>query len=298
MVVDDARSPAALDAAARGRNAAARLARDDDGAHGRAGQGVLAAARLARHVEQPQRIGRRAADHGGFQRFDLGQPLGARHPARRYGVRADLRRGVERRPEAQERPERERKEDPVAAVDAGAAVDRLPAVEHPLPAFRSVDPAQRLAGRGRGLVVARVTLDRLGQHRAPGRRLRLIGHQLRLGREGQRGQVPRQDERRRVDAGSFELARVEPVPAVDVAQQAREALPLVRGERRSRQALGLRCRPASAVMQRLSRRRRRSRRAACGRSAAEWRPRPAVGRPGGARRRWSGCRWRFPRRPS
>ena len=75
--------------------------------------------------------------------------------------------GLEAGPEAEERAEREREEHAIAGADARAAIDGLPAVEHPLPALVGVDPAQRPSGRGRGLAVARVALDRLGERRAP-----------------------------------------------------------------------------------------------------------------------------------
>ena len=112
---------------------------------------------------------------------------------------------------------------------------RLPAVERPLPAGVGVEPAQRTPGRRRGLVIARVGLDRLGVRAAPGRVRVLVGDQLRLRRERQAAR--RRRRRRRgagVDARAGELARVERVarrPALSISAAQPRRLPRGQGGR-------------------------------------------------------------------
>ena len=154
----------------------------------------------------------------------------AGHAAARHAVRADLTARLERGPEAEERPEREREQHPIAGLDAGRGEHRFPAVERPLPAGVGVEPAQRTPGRRGRLVIARVGADRLGVRAAPGRVRVLVGDQLRLGRAGQGGHAVSR-HRRRVDAGSRQLLRVERVAAGDARDQRLQALRLAGGER-------------------------------------------------------------------
>ena len=239
-MVDDPRPPAALDPLPGRRDAAAGLAGDDDDANRTAGRPV-APSRSARHVQQSQRVGRGAAHHRRGQGLDRGQSLPARHAAGGNRMRPDLRRRVESCPEAEERPEREGEEHAVAGRDARRAVHRLPALEHPLPGRRRIDPAQGLAGCRRRLVVARVVLQRFGQRRSPGWRRGLVGHQLGFRGERQRGQVPGECELADIDAGAGELAVVEGIPAPQSTEKSREPFRLQRLEHRARFTLAFRC---------------------------------------------------------
>ena len=146
-------------------------------------------------------------------------------------MRANLASRIERRPEAQKRSEREGEQNPIGLTHARGAIHRLPALEQPLPALVRVGPTQRAARGRRGLVVARVPLDRLGQHRAPGRVGFLVGDELRLGGQGQRDKVLRQPQRANPDPGFVQLPRVEPVATVDRGKQLPETVALTRGER-------------------------------------------------------------------
>ena len=97
--------------------------------------------------------------------------------------RAERLAGFERQPEADEWPERKRKKNPVVATHAGGAKNIAPIVDHPLPAFRRVEPAQRCATGAAGLVDARVAPGRESQVASVGRVGGVIGGEFRLGRE-------------------------------------------------------------------------------------------------------------------
>jgi hypothetical protein len=182
---------------------------------------------------EAQRVGWRAQEDGRPHGIDQREALVAGHAAAGHAVRADLARGFERGPEAEERPEREREQHAIAGLDAGRGEHRLPAVEGPLPAGVGVEPAQRTSGRRRRLVVARVGLDRLGVCAAPGRVGVLVGDQLRLRRARQGGHAVAR-HRRGVDACGRQLARVERVAAAEARDQGLQALRLVRGQGRTR----------------------------------------------------------------
>ena len=237
-MVDDARTPAALDLLAGGRNAAPRLAGHDQHPHGAVRQRRPGAPPLPGHLDQAQGVGRRAADDGRAHDVDQRQARLARHPAGGHAVGAELGPGVERGPEAEERTEGEGEQDPVVRPDPRPAVHRPPAVEHPLPALRRVQPPQGAPRRRRGLVVARVALYRIGERGPPRRRRVLVRDELRLGGQGQPGEVPRQDEIGRRDPGAPQPGRVERVAPVDGEQQPPQALGLLRGERRPGLAFG------------------------------------------------------------
>src|SRR5262249_5123383 len=97
--------------------------------------------------------------------------------------------GIERRPEAEERAERKREEQAIVGPQSCEAKHRLPAAKHGLPAGRRVEPAQRPAGRSRGLVQSAVALAWVGQRCATRRVLFLVGQQLGLTRQRQPSQI-------------------------------------------------------------------------------------------------------------
>ena len=137
------------------------------------------------------------------------QPRHAGHPAAGEDETAQPLRGLERRPKPEERPEAEREEDAVCRRGARLAVDGLPVVQHPRPALRRVEPAQRAAGAAAGLMAARVTLQWEGQVCAIRRMCELVGHQFRLRREGAvRAELSEARHARVQQARARELARV------------------------------------------------------------------------------------------
>ena len=184
---------------------------------------------LARRLGQPQGVGRRTQHDGRLVVAQEAQAGAAAHAAAGQAEAAVPPRRVEGRPEAEERPEREREEEPIARPHAGHAINGRPVVEHPGPAFRRVEPAQRSAGRAGSLAQAAVALDRVGERRAVGRMLRLVGQQLRLGGERQPGEVGRRDHAGWIDAGRRELAGVEAVGRQGLAEQSGQALALPGG---------------------------------------------------------------------
>ena len=135
VMVDDARAPALLDARARGRNAAARLA-----SHDRARARVRRPARRrpcsAAHLGQSQRVGRRAADDGGTHRR-RSAPAASGSTCRRREWRAGPSgRRPRSRPRSRgtARTKTERTRDRRQRRGRRDSTD-LPAVEHPLPAL-------------------------------------------------------------------------------------------------------------------------------------------------------------------
>ena len=141
-------------------------------------------------LRQPQRVGRRAADDG-RRRPPRSSPAACWLDMPPPGTQCRPIWQPASKPAQKPRngPNENGKNTRSPAPTRARAIDRLPAVEHPLPALVGVDPAQRPAGRRRGLAVARVALERLGQRRAPRRIRRLIGDQLRLRRQRQRREI-------------------------------------------------------------------------------------------------------------
>src|SRR6185503_6363893 len=158
---------------------------------------------------------RRAADDGGTDGFDQGEPDLTRHAATGNAMQSHLSTGFEAGPEAEEGSERKRKEHPIAEAHTRTAINGLPALEQKLPTFVGVDPAQRPSGRGRGLTVAGVALERFGESRSPWGIRGLIGVQLRLRRQRQAVEVARKLQAVERQAGVIELARVKRVAPVN-----------------------------------------------------------------------------------
>ena len=243
VMVDHPRAPALLDALPRRGDAAARLARDNHHAHAAVGQRTRApfvtpsaaatpplppppppaaahtSACSTRPSASPNRSSPAATDST------------CRRPAR-SARRSDSRPRTRSRSRETDRTRTGRRCD--RRRHARGAEHGFPAVEHPLPALVGIDPLERTAGRRRGVTVARVPLDRLGQRRAPRRVRFLIRDQLRLRRQRQPrevfGPAQRREPRQR-DARAIELARVERISAVDVDQELTEPLRLPRAQR-------------------------------------------------------------------
>jgi hypothetical protein len=106
-VVDDARAPRSFDPLAHGGHTAAGLAGHDDHPHLAAAERPAGVGVLARDLGQPQRIRRRAADHGRAGGVHRRQAHAARHAPAGHAERANPPPGLERRPEAEERAERD-----------------------------------------------------------------------------------------------------------------------------------------------------------------------------------------------
>ena len=188
VVIHHARPiPARADPLAHRGHAAAGLAGDDDRADL---GGAEIDAFLARHVEQTQCVGGRAAEHFGAVLDHRSQACRAAQPATRQAQAAVLRRSFKRRPETEERPERKREINARARLDSGGGVDALPVAEHPLPALVRVEDRQRATGRAAGLAEARVGGAGKGEIRSVGRMRGLVGDQLQLVGEGHaRGEI-------------------------------------------------------------------------------------------------------------
>ena len=249
-MVDHARAPGLLDALARRRDAAARLARHDQHAHRALAQRDALG---RRDLGEVQRVGRRAADDGRADAREQRQPQRARHAAARHAERADLRAGVEGRPEAEEGPERERKEDAVARAHArrrGRPPSSTRAATASSRWCRSSAAAGRWSTRSGSSACSASSGSR--ERRAPGRVRGLVGDELGLGRERQPLEVAREAQRSRAHARRLELARVEGVAPWSRSRSAGEPLALQRAER--------------VALERLLR--RQARRDAHGRSAA------------------------------
>ena len=142
-VVEDAGAPGRLDAAARGRDAAARLAGHDDRPHRRTRQ---VDAFLAGRLRQPQGVGRRTEHDGRLVVAEKPQAGGAAHAAAGQAEAAVARGGVEGGPEAEERPEREREKQPFAGPDAASCDKSPPSCRASRSSFRPC-PASAAAGR-------------------------------------------------------------------------------------------------------------------------------------------------------
>ena len=229
-MVDHARAPALLDAAARGGDAAARLAGDDQDAHAALATAERPSARRAPRRDAARRSACsrrrwRRASRISDRRIGLDMPPPG-CSARRSGEPASK---ADQKP--RKGPNENGKKTRSPGPTRGGAVDGFPALEHPLPALAGVDPAQRLAGRGRRLAVARVVGERLAERRAPGRVRRLVGHEFALGGEGQGFEVPRKPQRLDPPAGALELARVEGIAPLELAEKGLEPLALQRAER-------------------------------------------------------------------
>src|SRR5262249_26743926 len=166
-------------------------------------------------------VGRRTQDNRRFVVEQETQPGGAAHAAARQPHATKLGRRVECRPEPQERPKGKCEEESIARANADDSVNAVPAAEQPVPAFRSIQPAQRLPRCARSLVQPAIALQRISQIASIGRMRRLIGKQLRL--RGKREPVERlaSGERGNIDSGK--LVRIELVSRQDFAQQSAES---------------------------------------------------------------------------
>ena len=180
MIENLCAGPRLLEPRTCGGDAAARFAGDDDRAHRRLGQ---VDAFLLGHFGQAQGVRRRAAEDVGIVREDGPQPRCTAQTAAGDAQRAERFAGLERQPKTDEWPERKCKKYPIVAAHAGGAKNVAPVVDHPLPAFRRVEPAQRRAAGAAGLVDARVAPERESQVAAVGRVGGVIGGEFRLGRE-------------------------------------------------------------------------------------------------------------------
>src|SRR5262249_49189089 len=147
-VIEHPRAPGGFQVLPDGGNAAPWLAGHDQGAYGAVGQ---AYSLLLGHFSQVECVGWRAEDDGGLVFQEEPQPRRTAHPAAGQTEVTQLAGGFKRRPEAQKGAKREREEQPIAGPQANDAIDGLPAVEHPLPALRRVQPAQGYAGSPRRL---------------------------------------------------------------------------------------------------------------------------------------------------
>src|SRR3989442_1228886 len=124
------RAPPRLDAGAHRGDGRARLAGVNGDPHASLG-GILAA--LARHLDQVERVGRRAHEHGRTERLHPGEPRRGVLAAAGDRERPEGARALEARPEADEEPEREREEHAIRRLDARPAQDEPPAACPPLP---------------------------------------------------------------------------------------------------------------------------------------------------------------------
>ena len=174
--------PKAGDALAHRRHGAAWFARDEDGSHTR---GAEIDAFLRRHFRQMQRIGGRAAQHGGAVVQDGADTRGAAESAAGQAAATHLQGGFKGEPEAQERPEGEREEHGVALHDARGAQHDLPVPQHHVPALRRVEPVEGASAGAAGLVAARVVFERIGEVGAVRRIGRLVRDELVLRGEGE-----------------------------------------------------------------------------------------------------------------
>src|SRR5438094_45967 len=124
------RAPPRLDAGAHRGDGRARLAGVNGDPHASLG-GILAT--LARHLDQVERVGRRAHEHGRTERLHPGEPRRGVLAAAGDRERPEGARALEARPEADEEPEREREEHAIRRLDARPAQDEPPAACPPLP---------------------------------------------------------------------------------------------------------------------------------------------------------------------
>src|SRR5438094_425227 len=221
------RAPPCLDACAHRGNGGARLARVDGESHAPLGE-VLAA--LARHLDQVERVGRRAHEHGRPERLHPGEPRRGVLAAAGNCERPQGTRALEARPEADEQPEREREEDAVRRLDHRPAQDEPPATRPPLPRLRRVEPANRLPARARGLVDTHVALEGVREVAPEGGVRRLIVDDLDLAHMGQPPEVvPAREVVDRADARGTPLRTDERIGLEQLARHGQETPPLVRG---------------------------------------------------------------------
>src|SRR6516165_8098677 len=115
-VIEQPRSPGALDAFSRRRDAAAGFARDNQLANQRAGQ---VDALALRYFRQAEGIGGRTQNDGRLVVEEEAQAGAAAESAAGQTQTPHARGCLERGPEAEERTKRERKEQPIARPDAG-----------------------------------------------------------------------------------------------------------------------------------------------------------------------------------
>ena len=173
--------PQPLDGGDGGADASARLAGYKNGPHASPAQ---VEALLDRHLAQPQSIGRRAAEDGDAVFQNGSQPGQAAHSPAGNAEAAPLRGRFEGGPKSQKGTEGKCKKDPVTGGNARRRKDAVPVVEHPLPAFRGIQPVHRLAGGGAGSAEPGVAVQAVGQVGPVGRVTPLILHQLRFLGEG------------------------------------------------------------------------------------------------------------------
>src|SRR5207249_2062766 len=149
MIEDSGAAPQLFQSRPERGNAPARFAGDDDRFHAsRAQIDVFFGSDLG----ESQGVGRGAAEDGRAVVNHHAQTRRAAQTAARDAEAADALRGFKREPESDERPERKGEENAVARRRARRAKDLRPAFDHPVPAFRRVEPAERRAGGAAGLV--------------------------------------------------------------------------------------------------------------------------------------------------
>ena len=217
-------APQGLEPLADGRDPRPRLAGVDRGPDAQGGRVEPLA---LRHLRQVERVGRRAHERG---RAQLAHAVEARRrvlAAAGDGQRAEGPRPLEPGPEAHEQAEGEREGDAVRRAEPGGAEDERPAARPPGPRVFRLQPADRRAGRPRGLEHADVPLERVGQVRAERRLGVLVGGQLALLQAREPGEVvPRRDVAGVPDARRLQARAPEPVAGPDLAQARLHALPL------------------------------------------------------------------------
>ena len=139
---------------------------------------------LGRHLAQSQGIGRRTAEDSDAI-FQNGSQAGqAAHSPSGNAKAPPSCSGLEGGPEPQKGTERKSKKQPVPRGDPSCLEDSVPIVEHPLPAFRRIQPVHWLASGGAGAAEPGVAVQVVGQIGAVGRVTALILDQFRLLGEG------------------------------------------------------------------------------------------------------------------
>jgi hypothetical protein len=185
-VVEGPGPPALLDPGAHSRDPGPGLAGVHRGAHAELAQ---VAATLAGHLQEMERVGRRAHQGGGPE---LVHPAQARRrvlAAARDGQGPDGAGTLETGPEADEETEGEGEEDAIGRAQAGPRQHEAPAPDPPVPRLLGVEPADRRAAGARGLMHAHVALQGIGEVGAERRIGGLVLRELALVREGQPPEV-------------------------------------------------------------------------------------------------------------
>ena len=215
-VIEEPRSPEALDSVTDRRDVSARFAGDDQLAHGAVFQ---IDPFLLGELGQAQRVRRRATDDRCRIVAHHLQAALARQTARRQTQRAEPRRSVKGGPKSEKRSEREGKGDDVLGRHSRDAIDLLPARDDPIPACRRVEPTQGDTRRAGRLMQPAKAVGRAGQVRAIGGRCKLIFDERLLGGQRQLGQVVERPQVVRLEADGSESLRPKRVAGQDLGDQ-------------------------------------------------------------------------------